>query len=50
MKFATGPLFHAPFNVLKAIELYWSAPPRVEVPTQMVYKKKLSIADVAKVV
>ena len=42
--------FHAPFDVMHAMHLLYSAAPRQDLKPRLVWKKQLSLADVAGIV
>ena len=50
MKYFDGLKFNAPFNVTAAMSWLYSVAPRERVPANMRWKKRLSIADVARLV
>ena len=50
MKYLTGPRFDAPFNIMKAMSLLFSAAPRPYLAGKLKNKRQLSPADVAKLV
>ena len=50
MRQIVQPAFPAPFKVLDAMFWAYSSPPRANVPVTMRWKKKLSLADIAKLV